>query len=59
MGGISYVLARFVIPYFLKYVMKIQSQEVFLIALIFIVTGIALLTEQLGLSLALGAFSQA
>lgn len=56
MGGIAYVLARFVIPYFLKTVMKIQSQEVFLIALVFIVTGIALLTEQLGLSLALGAF---
>jgi len=56
MGCIAYVLARFVIPFFLKSVMKVQSQEVFLIALIFIVTGIALLTEQLGLSLALGAF---
>ena len=56
MGGLSYVLARFVIPYFLKTVMKVQSQEVFLIALVFIVTGIALLTEKLGLSLALGAF---
>ncbi len=56
MGGIAYLLARFIIPYFLKTVMKIQSQEVFLIALVFIVTGIALLTEKLGLSLALGAF---
>ncbi|UII77077.1 cation:proton antiporter [Flagellimonas sp. HMM57] len=56
MGGIAYVLARFVIPFFLKTVMKVQSQEVFLIATVFIVTGIALLTEQLGLSLALGAF---
>ena len=56
MGLIAYLLARFVIPFFLKSVMKVQSQEVFLIALIFIVTGIALLTEQLGLSLALGAF---
>lgn len=56
MGCLAYGLSRFVIPYFLKNVMKIQSQEVFLIALIFIVTGIALLTEQLGLSLALGAF---
>jgi CPA2 family monovalent cation:H+ antiporter-2 len=36
--------------------MKIQSQEVFLITTIFIVTGIALLTSWLGLSLALGAF---
>ncbi|MEM7485212.1 MAG: cation:proton antiporter [Bacteroidota bacterium] len=56
MGGIAYVLARYVIPFFLKTVMKVQSQEVFLIATVFIVTGIALLTEQLGLSLALGAF---
>ncbi|TRX58278.1 cation:proton antiporter [Fulvivirga sp. M361] len=56
MGGIAYALARFVIPFFLKTVMKIQSQEVFLIATVFIVTGIALLTEKLGLSLALGAF---
>ena len=36
--------------------MKVQSQEVFLIATIFLVTGIAMLTEQMGLSLALGAF---
>ncbi len=56
MGGISYLLARFVIPFFLKTVMRIQSQEVFLIAVVFIVTGIALLTEEMGLSLALGAF---
>lgn len=56
MGGIAYLLAQYVIPFFLKTVMKVQSQEVFLIATLFIVTGIALLTEQLGLSLALGAF---
>jgi len=56
MGGIAFVLARYVIPFFLKTVMKVQSQEVFLIATVFIVTGIALLTEKLGLSLALGAF---
>lgn len=56
MGGIAVLLARYVIPYFLETVMKIQSQEVFLIALVFLVTGIALLTEELGLSLALGAF---
>ena len=56
MGGISYVLAVFVIPYLLETVMKVRSQEVFLIATVFIVTAVALLTEQLGLSLALGAF---
>ena len=56
MGAIAYGLAIYIIPFFLKTVMKVQSQEVFLIATVFIVTGIALLTEQLGLSLALGAF---
>ncbi|MEM8568729.1 MAG: cation:proton antiporter [Bacteroidota bacterium] len=56
MGGIAFLLAKYVIPFFLKTVMKVQSQEVFLIATVFIVTGIALLTEKLGLSLALGAF---
>ncbi len=56
MGAFSYLLARFVIPRFLHQVRKIQSQEVFLIATIFIVVGVALLTSSLGLSLALGAF---
>lgn len=56
MGCLAFGLSQYIIPFFLKHVMKIQSQEVFLIALIFLVTGIALLTEQLGLSLALGAF---
>ncbi|MEM6378710.1 MAG: cation:proton antiporter, partial [Bacteroidota bacterium] len=56
MGGIAVLLAKYVIPYFLKTIMKIRSQEVFLIAVVFLVTGIALLTEKLGLSLALGAF---
>ncbi len=55
-GAIAYLLARFIIPYFFKTVMGIQSQEVFLIATIFIVTGIAILTEEMGLSFALGAF---
>lgn len=56
MGALAVVLARWVIPFFLQKVMKIQSQEVFLIATIFIVTGVALLTSWLGLSMALGAF---
>ena len=55
-GLLSFLLARYVIPFMLKTVMKVKSQEVFLIATIFIVTGICLLTEEMGLSLALGAF---
>lgn len=53
---VAVLLARFIIPLFLREIMKIQSQEVFLIATIFIVTGVALLTSWMGLSLALGAF---
>lgn len=53
---VAVLLARFIIPHFLREIMKIQSQEVFLIATIFIVTGVALLTSWMGLSLALGAF---
>lgn len=56
MGGVAYLLARFIVPFLLKLVSKVKSQEVFLIAVIFVVTGVALLTEALGLSLALGAF---
>ncbi|MEM6737914.1 MAG: cation:proton antiporter [Bacteroidota bacterium] len=53
---IAWILARFIIPRLLYQVMKIQSQEVFLITSIAIVTGIAMLTSWMGLSLALGAF---
>ncbi len=56
MGGVAYLLARFVVPFLLNLVSRVKSQEVFLIAVIFIVTAIALLTEAMGLSLALGAF---
>lgn len=55
-GLIAWVLAKFIIPKLLYQVMKIQSQEVFLITSIVIVVGVALLTSWMGLSLALGAF---
>ncbi|MEQ8686709.1 MAG: cation:proton antiporter [Imperialibacter sp.] len=48
--------ARYLIPPFLVIVMKTKSQEVFLIATIFIVCMITTITSYLGLSLALGAF---
>lgn len=56
MALISWILAKFIIPRFLRQIMKIQSQEVFLLTTLFIVLGVALLTSYLGLSLALGAF---
>lgn len=59
LGGIAFIgwlLAKFIIPKLLYQVMKIQSQEIFLITSIAIVVGVALLTSWMGLSLALGAF---
>lgn len=56
MGLIAFVLSKWTIPWFLKKIMTLQSQEVFLIATILIVTGIAILTSYMGLSLSLGAF---
>lgn len=55
-AGVGILLARYVIPQFLYQVMKIQSQEIFLIATLLIVLLITLTTQYLGLSLALGAF---
>jgi CPA2 family monovalent cation:H+ antiporter-2 len=56
MALIAFVLSKWTIPWFLKKIMTLQSQEVFLIATILIVTGIAILTSYMGLSLSLGAF---
>jgi len=56
MGLIAFMLAKWIIPWFLKKIMTLQSQEIFLIATILIVTGIAILTSYMGLSLSLGAF---
>lgn len=54
--GSAFVLARFLMPRVLHLVVRTRVREVFLIATLFIVLGMALLTSSLGLSLALGAF---
>jgi monovalent cation:H+ antiporter-2, CPA2 family len=54
--GAAFVLARFLMPRILHLIVKLRSREVFLIATLFIVLGMAWLTSSLGLSLALGAF---
>ena len=54
--GSAFVLARFLMPRVLHLVVRTRIREVFLIATLFIVLGMALLTSSLGLSLALGAF---
>ena len=56
LGAGAVLAARYIIPPFLVQVMKTKSQEVFLIATIFLVAMITTLTSYLGLSLALGAF---
>jgi len=52
----AFVLARFLMPRVLHLVVRTRIREIFLIATLFIVLGMALLTSSLGLSLALGAF---
>lgn len=51
-----YGLARFLVPHFLKWVASTHSKELFSISILCISLGIAAVTSQLGLSLALGAF---
>jgi len=52
----AFVLARFLMPRVLHLVVRTRIREIFLIATLFIILGMALLTSSLGLSLALGAF---
>ncbi len=54
--GAAFALARFLMPRVLRLVVKTRNHEVFLIATLFIVLGMAWLTSSFGLSLALGAF---
>jgi CPA2 family monovalent cation:H+ antiporter-2 len=58
-GGIVAVVlvsARFVVPRLLHQVVHTRSRELFLVTVILMCLGIALLTSRFGLSLALGAF---
>ncbi len=55
-GGVAFLLTKYVIPRFFRQVLKTKSQEVFLIATLFFVIIITLSTYHLGLSMALGAF---
>ena len=54
--GVTFVFARWVIPYVLHKIAISNSQELFLIAIIVIGFAIASFSAWLGLSLALGAF---
>jgi len=54
--SITFVFARWVVPYILHQIALSKSQELFLIAIIVIGFAVASLSAWLGLSLALGAF---
>ncbi len=54
--AVIYVLGRFLIPRFLRFVAHTHSKELFSLSILSITLGIAAITNQAGLSLALGAF---
>ena len=54
--GLAYVAARFVVPFFLRLVLKTRSKEIFLLTTLSLCFAVAFLTYQVGLSLSLGAF---
>jgi len=53
---VAYVLYRWVVPWLLYRITRTGSTEAFLLGVLGICTGIALMTQAAGLSLALGAF---
>jgi CPA2 family monovalent cation:H+ antiporter-2 len=54
--GLIFVLAKFVMPYMIKLIVGTRLKEMFVMASLFLCLGMAYLTSELGLSLALGAF---
>lgn len=54
--AVAFALYRWVVPWLLYHVAKTGSSEAFLLVVLGICTGIALMTQAAGLSLALGAF---
>ena len=53
---VAFLAARVVVPFLLHQVVHTRVREVFVLTALFLCLGMALLTERLGLSLALGAF---
>lgn len=54
--ALIFVAARWIVPQVLHQVVHVKSRELFIITIILLCLGTALLTSQFGLSLALGAF---
>lgn len=55
-GIVAFIAYRLVVPLILERIMQTRSSEAFLLGVITLCAGIALLTQSVGLSLALGAF---
>lgn len=55
-GVVVIILARYAVPYVLKFVVRVRSSEVFLFAILVLSVGAALVSAKAGLSAALGAF---
>ncbi len=53
---IVYLLAKYVVPKVLGWVVKTRNQELFILTVVVLCFGVAWLTSAVGLSLALGAF---
>jgi len=58
LGAIAVIIltARFIVPRALYHIVRLRSQEVFIIFIVLVSLGTSWLTSQFGLSLALGAF---
>lgn len=54
--AVAFLLARVVFPFLLHHVVRTRVREVFVLSALALCLGMALLTYELGLSLALGAF---
>lgn len=55
-AAFSYVAYRWLVPFILELITRTHSSEAFLLTIILLCFGIAVVTQSLGLSLALGAF---
>jgi CPA2 family monovalent cation:H+ antiporter-2 len=55
-GAVAFASYRWAVPWLLYQIARTRSREAFLLGVLGICAGIALLTQQAGLSLALGAF---
>jgi monovalent cation:H+ antiporter-2, CPA2 family len=58
LGAIAVIIltARFIVPRALHHIVRLRSQEVFIIFIVLVSLGTSWITSQFGLSLALGAF---